>query len=722
MQWLVHKIEPSPMTTNTPPQQPAALVIEQALHLAIAQHQAGQIQEAENLYRTILKIHPGHPDANHNMGVLAVQTKQPTAGLPHFLAALEADPTRRQYWLSYIDALFQANQLETARQVLAHAQQQGLQGDEVEALAARLKSGTQIDNQADTEHPNIFKESLPAPLNTSPGGKKKFKALSASNKVKKPRQQEAKALTALFSQGRLTEAENLAKKMTLRFPLHGLGWKVLGAVFHLTDRSTDALDAMKKAAVLSPNDAEAHSNLGVTLNDLGRLSEAEVSYRRAIQINPNHPWMHSNLLFNLSHNTTVDAETLFSEHRQFSKQFETHFLASYPQFAQSRDPDRPLQIGFVSGDFCNHAVANFIEPVLAHLSGYPQLSLHAYSNHGIEDAVTQRIRAHFAYWHPISSLSDAALAKKIRADGIDILIDLSGHSSKNRLLTFAQKPAPVQASWIGYPGTTGLRAMDYYLADRFFLPPGQFDNQFTEKIVHLPAGAPFLPSEHAPPVNILPALSNGYVTFGSFNRISKLSRSVIALWSQLLRALPDSRMLLGGMPEDGQYDTLIEWFAQDGITRERLNFHARSGMDTYLTLHQQVDICLDTFPYNGGTTTLHALWMGVPTLTLAGSTVAGRPGAAILGHAGLEAFIAHDVADFVQKGLSWAGDLAALADIRAGLRERFSKSAMGQPDVVAAGVERALRIMWQRWCADLPAESFEVSLQDIDNTAQGTRK
>jgi predicted O-linked N-acetylglucosamine transferase (SPINDLY family) len=180
-------------------------------------------------------------------------------------------------------------------------------------------------------------------------------------------------------------------------------------------------------------------------------------------------------------------------------------------------------------------------------------------------------------------------------------------------------------------------------------------------------------------------------------------------------------MLLGGMPEQGNYDALVNCFEQEGVARERLSFHARCSMDAYLNLHQQVDICLDTFPYNGGTTTLHALWMGVPTLTLTGGTAAGRSGASILGHAGLESFVAHDAADFLEKGLCWTGNLAALSGIRAGLRERFAQSARGQPALVAAGVERALRMMWQRWCAGLPAESFEVSLQDINGTMPEAR-
>ncbi len=475
-----------------------------------------------------------------------------------------------------------------------------------------------------------------------------------------------------------------------------------------------AMDSYRRALEIKPDHYQAHNNMGNTLMHQGQLDAAQASFRQALQIKPDFLEACSNLLFCLTRNEQADARALFAEHLYFGEQFEAPHRAGWQQHNNSRDPGRCLQIGFVSGDLFDHAVASFIEPVLAHLAGYAQLSLHAYYNNTLDDHVTQRMRGHFAHWHAIAGLSDTALADKIRADGIDILIDLSGHTANTRLLTFARKPAPVQASWIGYPGTTGLRAMDYYLADRFLLPQGEFDDQFTEKIVRLPANAPFLPAVGAPPVNALPALGNGYVTFGSFNHLSKISPVVVALWSQLLRALPDSKMLLGAMPAEGEYDELIDWFAQEGIARDRLSFRGRSGLDVYLGMHQQVDICLDTFPYNGGTTTLHALWMGVPTLTLAGSTMPGRVGAAVLGHVGLDDFVARDKSDFVAKGLYWAGHLSLLAEVRAGLRERFAQSSMSQPAVIAAGLARALRIMWQRWCAGLPAESFEVTREEVD--------
>jgi predicted O-linked N-acetylglucosamine transferase (SPINDLY family) len=267
---------------------------------------------------------------------------------------------------------------------------------------------------------------------------------------------------------------------------------------------------------------------------------------------------------------------------------------------------------------------------------------------------------------------------------------------------------------MGYPGTTGLRAMDYYLADKYFLPPGRFDDAFTEKIAYLPASSTFQPYADSPPVNRLPALDAGFITFGSFNRLGKLNPFTIRLWSRLLRELPDSIMVLAAMPPDERRHALARQFEAEGVRSERLAFFPRSDMPTYLALHHQVDICLDTYPYTGGTTTNHALWMGVPTLTLAGQTPASRQGAANLIPPGLDGFIAENADDFVRKGLIWSGDLTALAGVRSGLRERWLRS-VREPQVVASGLDAALRHMWRRWCPGLPAESFQCSPSNLAN-------
>lgn len=590
-----------------------------------------------------------------------------------------------------------------------------------------------------------------------------------------PTQVEVSRLVALFNSGKFLETENQARTLLERYQdssLAGFFWKVLGSA--LLSQGKDSLDALQKAADLSPGDpeanntlggvlrafgrldesllslhraialapnyAEAHNNLGTTQKALGQLGRAQDSYRRAVELKPDLAEAHNNLgqllsylglteeaitsyrqaiavkpslytalLFSINHSQELSGADIFAEHCRFGELVEAPLRAGWQQHTNSRVPERYLQIGFVSGDLNNHALASFIEPVLMHLADSVRLYLHAYVNSAKDDDVAQRLRGYFRQWLPIVGMSDKDLAARIRSDGIDILIDLSGHTDQNRLVAFAHKPAPVQISWMGYPGTTGLQAMDYYLSDRFLLPIGQFDKFFTEKIVRLPANAPFLPDKDAPEPGSLPALTNGYVTFGSFNRIGKIGREVVAVWAQLLRAVPRSRLLLGGMPEDETVDTLVASLLQEGIESERLSLHRRSVSSIYLALHQQVDICLDTFPYGGGTTTCHALWMGVPTLTIAGHTISGRTGAGILGHVGLEGFVARDATDFVKRGVFWSGNLDELSDIRTGLRERFTKSAAGQAEVVASGLERALRIMWQRWCSGMPPSSFDVT-------------
>jgi predicted O-linked N-acetylglucosamine transferase (SPINDLY family) len=262
--------------------------------------------------------------------------------------------------------------------------------------------------------------------------------------------------------------------------------------------------------------------------------------------------------------------------------------------------------------------------------------------------------------------------------------------------------------------------MDYYLVDRFGVPFGPAEQMFSEKIVHLPANAPFLPEESAPPVNILPAMHNGYVTFGSFNRLNKLRPDVIALWAELLHAQPSSRMLLGAIATDEDEQLLIDWFADAGISRERLMFRRRSSIPVYLQQHFHVDICLDTFPYTGSTTVLNSLWMGVPTLTIAGNTLPSRAGTTWMSHVGLEQFLATDKADFVAKGVALSSDISALAALRTGLRERCMASAAFRPEVVAAGLSRALRIMWQRWCDDQPPVAFEVTAEEAITATDDT--
>jgi len=573
---------------------------------------------------------------------------------------------------------------------------------------------------------------------------------SISRQAPQPRFEESCAaeereLLAALQRGDASRARTLANGLTGRHPERGIPWKVFGALLWADGRVEDAVAAMRHSARLLPRDAEAHCNLGLTLAKLERFAEAEASLLRAIEIDPGFSIAHyrlgmtyslqarleeaeislrrgielrsdyaagadaqnfSNLLFILSHKPGLDADLLFAEHRRYSELFESPLLASWPRHANARDPDRRLKIGFVSGDLYEHSVGRFFAPVAAQLQLCAGLELHAYCANAQSDAQSARLRSHFRCWTLIDALPDDALAARIAQDGIDVLIDLSGHTAHNRLPLFARKPAPLQVSWLGYPGTTGLRAMDYYLADRNWLPPGECDRFFTEKLAYLPARWAFEPHAESPPVGPLPALSSGRLTFGSFHRLDKINTSTVDLWSRLLLALPQTRLVLAGMPGDGRETALLDRFAAHGIARDRLLPHVRCAMGAYLGRHHEVDIALDTRPYCGATTTMHSLWMGVPTLTMTGSAAQSRAGAGIAANAGLDGFIAADDAAFVELGRHWAGRLPELAALRAESRARLAQSPAGRPDLIAAHIDAALRRMWHRWCAGLPADSF----------------
>lgn len=474
-----------------------------------------------------------------------------------------------------------------------------------------------------------------------------------------------------------------------------------------------ARDMFEQALRIAPDHLDALGSLAFTCFELGQGKEAVRLARRATELAPRKSGMYSTMLFMLSH-TTTDPVELTRAHLGFGERWDA---PSWEAHANDRDPARCLRIGFVSADLYNHAVTSFIEPVFEVLKHSTQLSLHVYSNGTIEDEATERLRGHIAHWHSIAGLDDEAASSKIRADGIDILIDLSSHSLHNRLALFGRKPAPVQVSWIGYAGTTGLKTMDYYMADAFRLPEGRYESQFSEKIARIPLVAPFMPDPVAPPVNELPALRNGYLTFGSFHRLNKVSREVVTQWAKLLRAVPDSKMLLGGIANDDGAARMLGWFEEEGINRSRVILRPRAKMRDYLAQHHEVDLCLTPFPYTGSTTIAHALWMGVPTLCTMGPTNPSQSVAFYLAHLGLSSFVAPDEDTYIKLGVFLSGNLSALAAMRASMRERFTNSLVGYPGITAAGAEHAFRLMWQRWCAGLPPEHLKVRLSDLSNAS-----
>jgi predicted O-linked N-acetylglucosamine transferase (SPINDLY family) len=714
--------------------------IDQAFERAMGLQIGGKLALAEPIYRSILEAQPAHAGSHYCLGMLLVQWRRPADGSAHLLAAVNVQPHVAEYWLGYLEALLLLGDRLKATETLSIARQHGLRGaaaDDFERRLAASPSPTKID--------------VPAASKATAAAQRR-----RANAIKR-----AEAATmALVNRSLFREALPLARDMTERFPEYGAGWKMLGAMLWSIGSEREAIEAMQTSALLLPADAEAHKNLAAAVNKLQRLDDAETHLRQALKIDPNYAPAHlvlghnyqlqgryaearhslqsaiaaqakddttldsarSLLLFVLNNDPSVDAQTMFAEHCAVGAYLERTERATAPashssRLAHDRNPQRCLKVGFVSADLYNHSVGLFIEPLLAEWQHSKTVQTTVYYVNEVEDAVSQRLRAYVTSWNPVLGSSTAQLGQRIVNDGMDILIDLSGHTALHRLGTFARKPAPVQASWLGYPNTTGLSSVDYYLADKHFLPPGQFESYFTEKLVYLPAAWTFQPASRAPAVNPLPALASGCLTFGSFNRIAKINEPTVQLWSQLLLALPGSRMLIAGVPLDIATRRLLPWFAQAGIERDRLDFHAYAGQENFLALHHRVDIGLEPMPYSGCTTSNHALWMGVPSLTCVGTTPASRLTAANLGQLGLEAFIAANAEDFVAKGLRWANDLPALAALRANLRARWLAAPARSSKFFAAGMELALRRMWQRWCAGLPAESFEITAQQAASKA-----
>ena len=771
------------------------LAVQQVLEQGVAAHKAGKLQDAEQLYRAILKVQPSHADANHNLGVLAVAVGKADVALPFFKNALQTNPSIEQFWLSYIDALTKEQQFKNARQVLEQARKQGFSGEEFKFLEAQLSSRSEI------------------------------KKVSAEN----PNQEELNTLLKSYQDERYGDAETLALSITQTFPKHQFGWKVLAAVLRRSGKIFDAVNANKKAVELSPKDAEAHSNLGNALKELGRLNEAEasctqaivldpylveahnnlgnvlqeqgkldkaeVSYAQAIALKPDYANAHNNLGSTLqelgrlseaeascvkaialkpdyadAHNNLgstlkeqgrlaeaeasfvkaialkpdsaiphnnlgntlkeqgrfSDAETSFLQaialkpdyakfrsnllmhigSMQFGVEHYQAYARDYSEMARekaglpfidwpSREQTESLRIGFVSGDFGSHPVGYFLEGLLAQLQSSP-IELIAYPTCNRQDDQTaRRLKSLFQSWCPLVGVSDEAAARKIRDDGIHILIDLSGHTAHNRLPVFAWKPAPIQVTWLGYFASTGLPAMDYILGDPH-VTPYEESGHFVEKIWQLPESyLCFTPPKFDLKVNDLPALSKQFVTFGCFNKLSRMTDAVVSVWASILHAVPDSKLFLKDKQLDYQAGRrgVFYKFSAHGITSDRLILEGQSTREEYLACYQRIDIALSPFPYGGGTTSAEGLWMGVPIVAKKGNFFLSHLGESIAYNSGLSGWLAGDDAEYVAKAVQFSSDLAALAALRAGLREQVLRSPLFDAPRFALHFERAVWAM-----------------------------
>jgi protein O-GlcNAc transferase len=501
---------------------------------------------------------------------------------------------------------------------------------------------------------------------------------------------------AFQEQGKLHEAERCFRE-ALRFnPSFAEAHNDLGTVFEQRNDLDEAIHCYQEALRINPAFAEAHNNVGCVHLRQGHLDAALRSIRQALRIQPDLVTAQSNLVSCLNYDADANPDTVFAEHRRWGQLVE---LPAKPRpHSNDPSPERRLRIGYSSANLCFHPLARYLEPVLVNCDAQ-QVEVYCYAEVRSPDAVTARLRSLVKGWFSTCGLSDSEVAERIRQDQIDILVDLAGHTAQSRLAVFAHKPAPIQATWLGYMNTTGLTTVDYRLTDNILDPPGQ-QVRDTEELVRLPGGmCCFAPPSDAPAVTPLPALQRGHLTLGSLNSLLKFNGRVFELWSGVLKALPSSRLLMFHHKLTGPIRQAIRGHFMDrGVEPERLDLRQGSSAPGYLGVYGEIDISLDTFPSTGGVTTCESLWMGVPVLSLCGVRPVGRNSAALLARVGLSEWAVTTPEEYVAWAVNWAHKLDRLAVLRMQLREMMSAK-LCDARRCTRELEDAYREMWRRWCA-----------------------
>jgi predicted O-linked N-acetylglucosamine transferase (SPINDLY family) len=625
--------------------------ISEILSTAIEHHQAGRLEEAEQAYRQILQSEPNHADAIHLLGYLAHQVGRNELAVELIVRAIELKGNVPAFHNNLGEAYRALRKISAA--VACYRRALRLKPDYPEALN---NLGITLNDQGQ------FDQAV-ASLRQALALKPDF-ALAHNNLG-----------TAFQTHGQLDEAVNCFRRAVELQPDYALAYNNLGAVLRDQGRLTEAVACCRRATELLPGYAEAYNNLGNALGIQGQLDEALIAYRRALELKPEYAEAHSNLLYTLHFVGKVTPTELVEAHAEYDRQHAVPLLGATPPRAGIRDRHARLRVGFVSPDLGRHPVGFFLVRVLENLKDQP-LETICYSDRVFKDDMTQRLQAAATEWRDVPSLSHEQLAEQIRADRIDILFDLAGHTAHNRLLVFARKPAPIQVTWIGYEGTTGLGTMDYLLADRHVVPEGS-ERYHRERVLRLPDGyLCYDPPASAPPVGPPPLLKNGFPTFGSFNKLTKLTPDVIAVWSDILRRVPAARLVLKyrGLGDETVRQRYLDLFAAHGVEPHRLDLLPPSSYEEYLTTYHQVDVVLDPFPFSGSTTTCEALWMGVPVVTCPFETFASRHSLSHLSTVGLTETIARDLDEYVELAVSLAGELPRLTALRADLRERMAAS------------------------------------------------
>ncbi len=658
------------------------LTPQQALDMAMGHHRAGRLTEAEQIYRQLYEREPHNADLLHLLGLVAYHRRDLAAGRGLIERAIAMKPNIARYYNNLGTLLIDMR--EYAQALAAYAAAIRLEPRNADAW---YNVGIVHTEQ---RHWPLAIEAYRTALQFDPD----YPACALN------------LGTALAASGQIQAGIGLYRSQLQRRPTDAAIMTNLGNLLKEIGDTDAAIEIYRAGLALVPNDAITLNNLAVALKDQGQLPASIAAYRRSIEVNPTSLEVHSNLILTLLFDPDTDPATIEAEQRQWNRLHVDPLKAFRQPHANDRSPERRLKIGYVSADFRDHVVGRALLPVFERHER-TQLELVCYSS-SPRDAVTGRFVARADLWRESAHLSDDLLAAQIRADGIDILVDLGLHTSDNRLGVFARKPAPVQVSWLGYPGTSGLETMDYRLTDPFLEPPGAEPAASSEMPFRLPdCWSCYEPPAGFPAVCDLPAARAGYVTFGSFNNFCKINERVLEAWTQILRAVENSRLVL--LTKSGGHRQWAGNFLRErGVDPQRLEFHdyVSSGegrpQGDFLRRYDRIDLALDTFPYNGMTTTCDALWMGVPVIALVGEFSLGRAGLSLLSNVGLPELAVASREEYVSAAVNLARDLPRLTALRASLRARMAASPLLDADRLARNVDEAYRSMWRTWCERAP--------------------
>jgi predicted O-linked N-acetylglucosamine transferase (SPINDLY family) len=653
--------------------------LQQLFDQALAHHRAGRLKQAAAVYREILRLQPNHPDAFNFLGLTVQQQGDHTRAIELFSKAIHIRPRAPFFRLNQGNSLRDLGRLDEA--IAEYRTAAGLDPTSAEA---HHQLGNALKSQG---HYGEASGCLREAARLDPDNAANWTDLGiACLQLKDHREAVACFQRSLKIQPADPDVHNL-----------------IGHILFTNGLIADAKRHLSVALRLEPGHADAHNSFAQILRAQGRMAEAIGHYKASLARDPK-PSIHSNLVYALNYLPDLSPGEIWAEHRRWAELYAEPCRKSWVLHPNDFSPHRRLRIGYVSPDLVNHAVASFLEPVLiAH--DRERFDVFAYSNAIVGDRVTERLRAQTGHWREIAHSSDDQVEALIREDRIDILVDLAGHTGRNRLPLFARKPAPIQVTWLGYPNTTGMTAMDYRITESISDPPGLTDAWHSEKLIRLPGPfSCYQPPAESPPVARLPAIESGHVTFGCFNIFAKVTPRAIALWARLLNTIPEARLFLKsmGLTDPETTAQIHDGFAQQGIAPERIELNGdRLPVADQLDLYRRVDIALDTFPYNGTTTTCEALWMGIPVVTLAGRTHVSRAGASLLTHLGATEWIANTPDEYLDICHNLASDPPQLAVTRGALRERMRQSPLCDATRFTQNLEAAFREMWRSRCSAL---------------------